>query len=57
LALEIVPEPENGSHVLDGEDVPVPFRVALPNLEEVPVPVSEVTVTALELHRSAIVPL
>jgi hypothetical protein len=57
LALEIVPVPEKGSHVLDGEDEPVPFRVAVPNLEEAPVPVKDVTVTALELQSIAMVPL
>jgi hypothetical protein len=52
----MVPIPEKGSHVLDGLLDPVPLSVLEPSRELVPAPLSELTVTELELHSNAIFP-
>jgi hypothetical protein len=52
----MVPIPEKGSHVLDGLLDPVPLSVLEPSRELVPVALSDVTVTELELHSNAMLP-
>jgi hypothetical protein len=48
--------PEKGSHVLEGLLEPVPLSVLVPGSVLVPVPLSAVTETALELQSMEILP-